>query len=92
MRFAWHEKCKQTFVNLKKAFTSQPILRHFNPDRKTVVETDASDYVFEEILLQYDEKDILHLVAYFSKKHSTVKWNYEIYDKELMAMVRAFEE
>jgi hypothetical protein len=31
-------------------------------------------------------------VAFFSKKHSPVECNYEIYDKELMAIVRAFEE
>jgi len=31
-------------------------------------------------------------VAFYSKKHSPGKCNYEIYDKELMAIVRAFEE
>jgi len=34
----------------------------------------------------------LHPVAFFSKKHSPTECNYEIYDKELMAIVRAFEE
>jgi hypothetical protein len=31
-------------------------------------------------------------VTYFSKKHSPVECNYEIYDKELMAIIQAFEE
>ena len=31
-------------------------------------------------------------MAYFSKKHSPAECNYEIYDKELMAIVRAVEE
>ena len=35
---------------------------------------------------------ILHPVAYFSKKHSLAECNYEIYDKELMAIVRCFDE
>jgi hypothetical protein len=35
---------------------------------------------------------ILHPVAYFSKKHSPAKCNYEIYDKELMVIIYAFEE
>jgi transposase InsO family protein len=56
------------------------------------VETDASDYVSAGVLSQYDDDGILHPVAFFSKKHSPAECNYEIYDKELMAIVRAFEE
>jgi hypothetical protein len=56
------------------------------------VETDASDYVSTGMLSQYDDDGILHPVAFFSKKHSPAECNYEIYDKELMAIVRAFEE
>jgi hypothetical protein len=69
-----------------------PILHHFDYDCEAVVETDASDYISVGILSQYDDKGILHLVAFFSKKHSLAECNYEIYDKELMAIVRVFEE
>ena len=41
---------------------------------------------------QYDDNGVLHPVAYFSKKHSPAECNYEIYDKELMAIIRCFEE
>jgi len=57
-----------------------------------VIEIDASNYVFKDIFFQYDENEILHSVAYFSKKHNSVKCNYEIYDKELMIIVCAFEK
>ena len=43
------------------------------------------------MLSQYGKDGILHPVAFFSTKHSPAEWNYEIYDKELMAIVRAFE-
>jgi hypothetical protein len=56
------------------------------------VETNASDYVSARILSQYDDEGILHPVAFFSKKHSPAECNYEIYDQELMAIIRAFEE
>ena len=46
----------------------------------------------EGILFQYDENDVLHPVAYFSKKHNPAECNYEIYDKELMVIICAFEE
>jgi hypothetical protein len=41
---------------------------------------------------QYADDGILRPVAYFSKKHSTTECNYEIYDKELLAIVCYFEE
>jgi hypothetical protein len=44
------------------------------------------------VLSQYDDDGILHPVAYFSRKHSTAEYNYEIYHKELMAILCAFEE
>jgi len=91
-RFQWNLTAQSAFERLKEAFCSAPILAHFDPDRECIVETDASDYVSAGILSQYDDSEVLHPVAYFSKKHSPAECNYEIYDKELMAIIRAFEE
>ena len=44
------------------------------------------------MLSQYGDDRILRPVAFFSKKHLTTKCNYKIYDKELLAIVRCFEE
>lgn len=90
--FQWTLECQQAFDTLRRAFTSNTVLMHYDPDRQTVVETDASDYVSGGILSQYDDSGTLRPVAYFSKKHNPAECNYEIYDKELMAIVRAFEE
>ncbi len=57
-----------------------------------MIEINALNYVFKNIFFQYDENKILHSVAYFLKKHNSVKYNYEIYDKELMIIVCAFEK
>ena len=88
----WGSDQQAAFDVLKKVFTSAPSLRHFDYDREIVVETDASNYVSAGILSQYDDEGILHPVAYYSKKHSPAECNYEIYDKELLAIVRAFEK
>ena len=53
---------------------------------------DSSDFVSGGILSQPDDNGVLHPVAYFSKKHSLEECNYEIYDKELLAIIRAFKE
>jgi hypothetical protein len=90
--FRWETEHQLAFDTLKSSFTKAPILRRFDHDRDIVIVTDASDFVSAAILSQYDDDGILHPVAYFSKKHSPAECNYEIYDKELMAIVRAFEE
>jgi hypothetical protein len=78
---------------LKKLFISALILPHFNPERKIVAQTDARNLVVVRVLSQYDDdNDILHPVPYFSRKHFLAEINYEIYDKELLAIVQAFKE
>ncbi len=90
--FVWFQKCQIAFNILKKVFIFKIILHHYNSDHKIVIEIDALNYMFKNILFQYDENEILHSVAYFSKKHNSVECNYEIYDKELMIIVCAFEK
>ena len=87
-----YQKCQIAFNILKKVFTFKIILRHYNLDHKIVIEINASNYVFKDILFQYDENEILHSIAYFSKKHNSVECNYEIYDKKLMIIVCTFKK
>ena len=90
--FTWDGSCEKAFQELKRQFTSALILIHFDPKCEIVIETHASDYVSARIMSQYDNEGILYPVAFFSKKHSPTECNYEIYDKELMAIIRCFEE
>ena len=90
--FKWITECQSAFNALKKAFTSDVILYHYNLNLKIIVETDTSDYVSEGILSQYDKNDVLYLIAYFFKKHNSAEYNYEIYDKELIAIICTFKE
>jgi len=90
--FMWGSAQQKAFEDLKKAFTMALILRHFNYNLEIVVESNASDYVSAGIRSQYHDEETLHPVAFYSKKHSPAKCNYEIYDKELLAIVRVFKE
>ena len=89
--FAWTPECESAFQQLKRAFQDGTMLTHFDPTRKTVLETDASDFVTAAILSQYDNNQVLRPVAFMSKKMNPAQCNYEIYDKELLAIVDAFE-
>ena len=52
---------------------------------------DALNYVVVEIISQYDNNENLRFVTYFSIKMLFVECNYEIYDKKLLIIIRAFE-
>lgn len=65
---------------------------HFDPDKPISVETNSSDFVSTAVMSQYDVTNVLRPVTYFFKKHSPAEGNYEIYDKELLAIIQAFVE
>ena len=92
MKFNFSDSCQQAFRHLKERFTTAPILRHFDPDLPCVVESDSSDYVSAGVLSQYDKDGMLRPVAFFSKRLIPAECNYEIYDKELLAIIRCFEQ
>jgi hypothetical protein len=69
-----------------------PILAYFDPNQDIIIEIDTSDYVSTSVLSQYDDDNILYPIAYISKTYSPAEYNYEIYNKQLIAIIRAFEE
>ena len=60
----------------------------FDPKKKVIIETDASDFAIGACLTQETQGNC-HPIAYFSRKMSLAEQNYEIYDKELLAIVAA---
>ena len=89
--FEWNEACQTAFDHMKRRMTETSILRHFDQTRDFILETDSSDYVNDEVLSQYDDEDVLHPIAFYSKNMFPAECNYEIYDKELLTIIRAFE-
>jgi transposase InsO family protein len=91
--FVFDENCKEAFEELKARLTSAPILGHYDPERETMLELDASDGVTAGIFSQLDPKDgQWHPVAFFSKTMAPAECNYEIHDKEMLAIIQALEQ
>jgi hypothetical protein len=90
--WSWETDQTTAFQALKTAFTTAPVLAYFDYTKKTVVETDASNWASGGVLSQISEDGKLRPVAFFSAKHSAPECNYEIYDKELLAIVKTLEE
>ena len=57
----------------------------------SVIETNLSNYITGGILSQYNKEGVLCPIVYFSKRLSPAKYNYKIYNKELLAIIRYFK-
>ncbi len=91
MSFVWNKVCVQAFDDLKKQVSSISVLRHFNFKWQAILEINASDYVKDEILSQYDDEKVFHSVAFYSKSMILAECNYHIYDKKLLVIIWCFE-
>ena len=56
------------------------------------IETDTSKYATGVVLTQLDSNGDCHPISFISKKLSPAKRNYEIYNRELLAIIHALEE
>lgn len=91
--FKWTTAAEEAFSHLKERFSSAPILRVPDPDSQFVVEVDASDVGLGAVLSQRvtdDQK--LHPCAFFSRRLSPAERNYDIGNRELLAVKMALEE
>ena len=92
MIFQWMEETQRSFDALKRKLTSSPVLMMPDQTQPFQIECDALKYASGAVLTQQDNNGDRHLVAFLSKTFSETERNYEIYDRELLAIIRALEE
>ena len=63
---------------------------HADLSKPFIIEADASDFALVSILSQISDDGKLHPVAFHSRKFEAAEINYEIHDKELLAIVESF--
>ena len=90
-KFNRQAECQEAFDMLKKRFTSASISRYFDPELQCIIECNASDFAISAILSQ-EVEGRLHLVSFHSTRMNKHEINYEIHDKELLAITSAFKE
>jgi hypothetical protein len=92
-RFVWDDRYGKAFEALKTAFTTAPVLKIANPYRPFVLECDCLDFVLGAVLSQVCDSDgKLHPVAFLLRSLVQAEKNYEVFDKELLAIVVASKE
>ena len=68
------------------------VLRHFNLKATMYIKIDTLNYVSRGVLLQKNEEENLYSVIYFLKLITSAECNYDIYDKELLAIICYLEQ
>ena len=80
-------KVQDAFKTLKAKFTGALILTTYNSELDLILETDALDGAISGCLKQKGEDGLFHLIAYYSQKLLLAELNYNIYNKELFAII-----
>jgi hypothetical protein len=88
----WTELQQKVFQELKDEVTSERVLIIPKPGRPFRMETDASDFAIAAILSQLDDEGKWRPVAFLSTSLNDAERNYEIYDKEMLAIMHGFYE
>ena len=86
--WTWSEKEQAAFKDLKTAVTTALVLMFPQDLEPFQIEADSSDFATGAVLSQQSMTDRKwHPVAFYSKSLSSVERNYEIHDKEMLAII-----
>jgi len=90
-KWDWTERQEEMFRELKERFTKELVLAAPDLDKKMRMEVDASNYVMGEVLSMECEDKLWRPVTFLSKSLNEMERNYEIHDKEMLAIIRGLE-
>lgn len=91
--FVWSLEAGSAFNRLKTLFTTAPVLTHPNPSKQFIVKVDASDTGVGAVLSQRSSQgQKLHTCAFYSRRLTAAERNYDVGNRELLAVKLALEE
>ena len=89
--WSWDQSCNDAFQALKATFTSQPVLQLLDLSVPFAISTDSSKHALGRVLLQKDINRDWHPCAYLSQTFGPAERNYDIYDHELLVIMKALD-
>ncbi|XP_060177712.1 uncharacterized protein LOC132607635 [Lycium barbarum] len=91
VKFVFNEACLTTFEELKRRLVSAPIIVAPDWSLPFILMCDASDFAVGAVLGQKRDR-IFHPIYYASKTLDAAQMNYTVTEKELLAVVYAFDK
>ena len=92
IKWIWTKEYQKFFESCKRIFSSASIIKFFDSQLDTIVETDFSDDAIKECLTQLHKNENRYSVVYCSRNMQTAEVNYDIHDKELLIIVYCCKE
>ena len=90
--WSFSDSCQTSFETLKKAFITAPVLAQWEPGDPLIVESDVADYALSAILSTITLSDNqVHPVTFHSWTFTSTELNYNVHNKELLAIFEAFK-
>src|SRR5258707_114632 len=90
--WSWGAAEQQAFDALKSTITSAPMLAFPSKSGLFRLECNTSNFATGAVLSQQQEDGLFHPIGFMSKSFSDTEWNYQIHDKEMLAIMRTLEE
>ena len=91
VKWQWREEQQKAFNELKRIFTTKPVLAAPDLDKEFRVEADTSNYATGGVSLMKGSDELWRPVVFISKSLSNTERNYKIHNKEILAVVRCLE-
>ena len=86
-KWRWTSEQQNAFEQLKRVFTSRLLLMAPDLDKEFRVEADTSNFAIGGVLSIKDKDNKWRPVAYISKSLNKIERNYEIHNKEMLAII-----
>ncbi|HEX4372953.1 MAG TPA: ribonuclease H family protein [Puia sp.] len=93
-KFYWGKEQQEAFQTLKKKFTEAPVRQLYDPEKPGIIYVDASDYGIGGVYCQEDPDSKTRKprpIAFYSRQFHGAEINYDVYDKELLAIVQVMD-
>ena len=90
-QWKWETPQCHAFETLKHHVTSEPILAQPNPDKQYILEVDILGFALGTVLSQRGDDGKCHPISYYSRTLTKAECNYDVYNRELLAMVEGLD-
>ena len=90
-KWKWEDKHQQVFDEFKKELLKAPLLEYFDPIKRLIIKTNASDHTTAAVISQKIGRGLQPL-GFMSKKMTSAKQNYTMTEKEMLAIIQAVKK
>nr|VZI30274.1 unnamed protein product [Spirometra erinaceieuropaei] len=91
VEFVWSPECQNAFDAIKTKICDSTMLSHFEADKETIVQADASDYGLGGVLLQKDADGRVQPIMHAARSLTKAERNYSQIEKEALAIIFAVQ-